>query len=222
MTWVSIFVLAFAVSLDSFGVGLTYGLRNIRISITLLLLISLLSGLMILVATQVGSGLLLIIPESMAEAIGGLILIAIGIWAIYNLLSQKDKKTSESRCNKKYEKHNESTNLITIELKRLGILVQILKTPCKADIDKSGEISLTEAAVLGIALSLDAFGAGIGAVLVGFPPIQTAMLIALCSFLCLYSGVLLGKTFSSIKVFQKISYVPGAMLIILGLTKIFY
>ncbi|OEF95598.1 sporulation membrane protein YtaF [Desulfuribacillus alkaliarsenatis] len=220
MTWISIFVLAFAVSLDSFGVGLTYGLRNIRISIFPLLLISLLSGLMILLATQVGSGLLYVIPESLAEALGGIILIAIGIWAIYNLLTQKDKKNSESKPEKR--KHTGSDNIITIEVKRLGILIQILKTPSKADIDKSGEISIAEAAVLGLALSLDAFGAGIGAALVGFPPLQTAVLIAICSFLCLYFGVLLGRTFSSIKLFQKISYLPGTMLIILGLTKIFY
>lgn len=221
MTWISIFVLAFAVSLDSFGVGLTYGLRNIRISIFPLVVISLLSGLMILLATQVGSGLLTIIPKPMAEALGGTILIAIGFWAIYNLLTQKSKNSTRKQVTHQ-QNQGESSNLITIEVKRLGILIQILKTPCDADMDRSGEISMLEAAVLGLALSLDAFGAGIGAALVGFPPLMTAVLIASCSFFCLYFGVFLGKTFSDIKIFQKISYLPGIMLILLGLTKILY
>ncbi|OEH84451.1 sporulation membrane protein YtaF [Desulfuribacillus stibiiarsenatis] len=225
MTWISIFVLAFAVSLDSFGVGLTYGLRKITITIFPLIVISLLSACVILLATQLGSGLLYIIPEFWAQALGGFILIVIGIWAIYNLLTQKDKVpiTEESKNNNLREQgHEQGPNLIIIEVKRLGILIQILRTPSKADIDRSGAISIAEAAVLGLALSLDAFGAGIGAALVGYPPFLTALLIGVCSFACLYSGVFLGKTFSDVKIFQKVSYLPGMLLIVLGLTKIFY
>ena len=222
MTWISIFVLAFAVSLDGFGVGLTYGLRNIKISISPLLIISILSGLIILFATQLGTGLLKLIPSFMAESMGGFILICIGGWAIYNLLTQKYKTHTEESSLKPNIKHEQSLNMMIIEVKRLGILIQILKTPSKADIDSSGEISLAEAAVLGLALSLDAFGAGIGAALIGLPALLTATFITACSFICIYFGVLLGKTFSNIKMLQNISYLPGILLIVLGFTKIFY
>ena len=222
MSGVSVFILAFAVSLDSFGVGLTYGLRKIRISIVPLILISLLSGLMILLAIQIGSGLLYIIPESAAQSLGGVLLLLIGVWTIYHLFSQKNKTSALQQYEHKQKKGIFTDNVITIEIKRLGILIQILKTPMEADIDKSGEISLAEAGILGLALSLDAFGAGIGAALVGYSPLLTAALISLCSFCCLYFGVLFGKTFSTVQMFQKLSYLPGIMLILLGMTKIFY
>lgn len=222
MSGVSVFILAFAVSLDSFGVGLTYGLRKVRISILPLVIISLLSGLMILLAIQIGSGLLYFIPESVAQSIGGVILLLIGIWTVFHLFSQKRKASDPQQSQRNSPKSTPSDNIITIEIKRLGILIQILKTPMEADIDGSGEISLAEAGVLGLALSLDAFGAGIGAAFIGYSPLLTAGMIAVCSFFCLYFGVLFGKTFSNIHTFQKLSYLPGIMLILLGMTKIFY
>ena len=44
-----------------------------------------------------------------------------------------------------------------------------------ADIDKSGVINGIEAVLLGFALSIDAFGAGIGAAILGFSPISALM-----------------------------------------------
>lgn len=61
-----------------------------------------------------------------------------------------------------------------------------------ADMDNSGSISSAEAFLLGTALSLDAFGAGIGAAMMGFPPVPTAFLIALMSALFLRLGMWIG------------------------------
>ena len=49
-------------------------------------------------------------------------------------------------------------------------MIQILRKPTVADFDKSGTISAGEA-LLGIALSVDSFGAGIGASLLGMHPL---------------------------------------------------
>ncbi|MDI5788515.1 hypothetical protein PO124_09275 [Bacillus licheniformis] len=54
-------------------------------------------------------------------------------------------------------------------MKSLGIVIHILRKPTSADIDKSGIITGIEAFLLGFALSIDAFGAGIGAAALGFP-----------------------------------------------------
>ena len=50
-------------------------------------------------------------------------------------------------------------------------MIQILRKPTVADFDKSGTISAGEALLLGIALSVDSFGAGIGASLLGMHPL---------------------------------------------------
>ena len=56
-TGISLLFLAFAVSLDSFGVGVTYGLRKIRIPLLSILVITCFSGGMILFSMSVGHGL---------------------------------------------------------------------------------------------------------------------------------------------------------------------
>ncbi len=102
--------------------------------------------------------------------------------------------------------------IILIELKRLGIVIQIIKTPSAADMDRSGNISASEAAFLGIALSLDAFGAGIGAALIGFSPLVTSSVIALVSGTLLTMGLRVGYTYSDLSWIRKLAVVLGACL----------
>ena len=70
-----------------------------------------------------------------------------------------------------------------LEIASLGLVIQILRKPTVADFDKSGTISAGEALLLGIALSVDSFGAGIGASLLGYAPAMMAILVAVMSSL---------------------------------------
>ena len=49
--------------------------------------------------------------------------------------------------------------IFNFEIKSLGVVINILQKPTEVDFDNSGTINGVEALVLGIALSLDAFGA---------------------------------------------------------------
>ena len=51
----SLILLAFAVSLDGFGVGVTYGLRRIRIPVLSVVIIALCSGIVVWVSMQIGT-----------------------------------------------------------------------------------------------------------------------------------------------------------------------
>src|SRR5699024_3833493 len=64
----------------------------------------------------------------------------------------------------------------------------ILSNPHKADKDKSGVISAGEAVILGIALAMDAFGAGFAAAILGHSVFITAISVGLMSAIFLYSG----------------------------------
>jgi putative sporulation protein YtaF len=88
-------------------------------------------------------------------------------------------------------------------------------------VDRSGTISAGEAFLLGTALSLDAFGAGIGAALVGFPPILTAVLIAASSGLFLWWGTKVGFWASKWRWVRQLSMLPGIILITMGILKLF-
>ncbi|MBF0706283.1 MULTISPECIES: sporulation membrane protein YtaF [Bacillales] len=206
MYWVSLCFLALAVSVDGFGVGLTYGLRRMRIPFKSILIISIFSAVSMLVAMGFGSLLQLWISDILAQRIGGGILIALGGWVLYQMF----------RNNKEAEKTVSERILLHYEIRSLGVVISILRKPTTADFDDSGTITGIEAIMLGAALSLDAFGAGIGASMVGFPPIETSLLIACMSSLFLLLGLKFGNFTSNIKWMDKLSFLPGCLLIILG------
>lgn len=226
MYFVSLFILAFAVSLDSFGVGITYGMRKVKIPLRSIMIIALCSAVMIYIATGVAQGFLYFLTPDITEILGGVILLSIGCWAIINLT--RHKGSAEYSEEKKIEK-DLPTNQIGptrrqvwhIELKKMGIAIQVLRTPMAADVDRSGKITSMEALILGLALSLDAFGAGIGAALMGYPTYMTALLIGGMSSLFVYFGMRFGSVFANTAWLSKLSYVPGFILIVLGLYKIF-
>ncbi|WP_096436053.1 sporulation membrane protein YtaF [Alteribacter populi] len=207
----SLLLLAFAVSLDSFGVGLTYGLRKMKLPFRSLCFIALCSATSILVAMSVGAGIASVMSPNVAESIGGLILILIGAWALYQIYhpAKKDKKSKEER-----------ELIFNFEIKKLGIVIRVLRKPMVADLDNSGTITGREAFLLGVALSLDAFGAGIGAALIGFSPLYMAVSVALMCALCLTLGMKSGFVFSDTKWMKRFSFIPGAVLILLGIWKI--
>ncbi|MCA0171615.1 sporulation membrane protein YtaF [Bacillus sp. RAR_GA_16] len=206
MYWVSLFFLAFAVSVDGFGVGLTYGLRKMKIPFKSILIISICSAISMFIAMGFGSLLQLWISDIVAQRIGGGILIVLGVWVLYQMI----------RNNKDVEKTVSERILLHYEIRSLGVVISILRKPTTADFDDSGTITGIEAIMLGAALSLDAFGAGIGASMVGFPPIETSLLIACMSSLFLLAGLKFGNLTSNIKWMDKLSFLPGCLLIILG------
>jgi Predicted membrane protein len=69
-----------------------------------------------------------------------------------------------------------------------------------ADIDKSGEIGLGEAILLGIALSANALTNGLGAGLLGLSPHVLSFTTAAGSFISVWAGVSLGHKVADIRI----------------------
>ncbi|MEY9092660.1 MntP/YtaF family protein [Paenibacillus sp. RC84] len=250
----SLLILALAVSLDGFGVGMMYGLRKIRIPLPSLAIISLCSGIIIYISMSFGVWLTRYLSPDYAGMLGAVILIGIGIWALVQFLAQKQGNDGDGDEKERTQTANASavpartarleavfqTNpvaarrpeatraepereprMFSIEIKRLGLVIQILRTPSAADVDRSGNISSSEATLLGIALSLDAFGAGIGAALIGYTPLLTSAVIAVTSGLFIYFGLKIGYTYSGFGWIRKVSVLPGVVLILMGISKLF-
>ncbi len=206
----SLILLALAVSLDSFSVGFTYGLRKMRIPFKSIAIIACCSAMTLMLAMLMGHLLEQFISPAVAEKMGGIILIALGVWVIYQFFRPEKEKDVLP-----HEKV-----IINFEIKSLGIVINILKKPMVADFDKSGTITGVEALMLGLALSLDAFGAGIGAVMLGFSPVYLALAVAVLSSGLVFFGMKLGTNLTQNVWLQKFSFIPGIVLIIIGLLKI--
>ena len=154
----TLLILALAVSIDSFSVGFTYGLRKMRIPFKSIMIIAGCSAVTLMIAMFIGHLIGQFLSPVLAEKIGGIILIVLGGWIIYQFF--RPDKEKDVLLHEKI--------IVNLEIKSLGLVIHILRKPMSADFDKSGAITGLEAFMLGMALSLDAFGAGIGAVMLGF------------------------------------------------------
>ncbi|MCR8843642.1 MntP/YtaF family protein [Paenibacillus sp. SC116] len=239
----SVFILAFALSLDSFGVGITYGLRRLRIGWLPVAIIAGCSGLMLYVSMQIGTIIMQVFSADVSRWLGALLLIGIGCWvlvqffrtsseddeAVYqtNDIAHTSEKVVTSAIANTDSVHAETTRTIAtpatlfrLQLKRFGIIIHILRSPAAADMDRSGTISPSEAAWLGAALSLDAFGAGIGAAMLGYPSLWTSLFIALFGGIFLKLGIHVGAAFARTEWIRKLTFVPGLLLIMMGIMKL--
>ncbi|WP_307468266.1 MntP/YtaF family protein [Paenibacillus harenae] len=230
-------VIAFAVSLDGFGVGVTYGLRRIKIPFVSVFIIACCSGLIIWLSMQVGGWLSGYLSEFAARLIGACVLIVIGGFALFQLRRSREEQSMGADSDDRLEgtkavgaispsgaaERNIASStvlVVMVELKRLGLVIQILRTPQAADVDKSGTISASEAVMLGVALSLDALGAGLGAAMIGLPALMTALIIAAFSAIFLLGGIRFGFRCSTWRGMQVLSFLPGLLLIIMGIMKL--
>jgi putative sporulation protein YtaF len=203
-----LFMLAFAVSLDSFSTGLTYGLRKMGMPLRSIVVISFCSAGSLLAAMSIGGAAENFLSEGVADKIGGLILIALGAFVLLQFFrTGKDSAVDEEKI------------LFNFEIESIGLVINILKRPMAADFDKSGTITGVEAIVLGLALSLDAFGAGIGAALLGYSPLLLALTVMIMSMVFLSAGLKIGKSCAHMGWVQKVSFLPGVLLIVIGVLR---
>lgn len=207
---ISLLLLALAVSLDSFSVGFTYGLRKMKIPFKSIAIIAGCSAITLIIAMVFGHILERVFTATVAESIGGVILILLGAWILFQFFRPEKEK----------EVLPHEKTIINFEIKSLGIVINILKKPMSADFDHSGTITGIEALMLGLALSLDAFGAGVGAAMLGFSPIYLAGSVASMSLIFVYLGLTIGTLFSHNSWVQRFSFLPGILLILIGIWKI--
>ena len=205
-----IVLFALAVSADGFMVGIAYGFRKIRIPFYSLLLICLASALSVTIAMLFGKGLTTFLSHDTAVRVGAITLMAVGVFFLLQVLRQKIC-TLES---------NGEHPVLSLQIKPLGIIIQILKEPSTADFDSSGEIGLKEAVFLGLALAMDAFGAGIGIAMAGYNILLTALSVGVLKFFLVSSGIAIGAYVDD----KRWQYLPtvltGLILIALGLTEL--
>jgi len=193
-------LLAVALSIDGFGVGLAYGIRKIKVSFFPIILIVFCSALALTFSLVTGQLVAGFIPNHLASALGGTILVLIGFWQLLEGL----------------KKYRDNPVLLTIKLKTFGLVLQVIREPENADMDKSGDINYREALLLGAALNMDVMGVGFGAAIAGYsflliPFVTTAL------FFALYSGLLIGEKYTTGFLGKKGYILPGTVLILLGI-----
>ncbi|MDP4092369.1 MAG: sporulation membrane protein YtaF [Bacillota bacterium] len=213
----SVIILAVSLSLDALTVGTSYGLRKIKIPFVSKLIICFFSIFYSGTALMLGHSLSYIIPPLVSKLIGVILLVGMGIWIILHSTLENQKDEQELSPAQKEKK------VLTLGIKSLGITIQVIKNPVRGDVDKSGVIDTPESLLLGLALSVDAIGAGIGSALAGFNSFIIPFSVGFFQMLFLYAGNFIGERFRSWgKVNSKVfSILPGALLITLAILRIY-
>lgn len=199
---------AFALSADGFAAGLALGLRGVKISTPAKTAVALLSAAFAALSVSAGSLLRALVPDGAESLLGACILLLLGtLSVIRSFLPEKPPKPSNPHI-----------------FHALGMTIQVIRNPEQGDLDHSGTIDLMEAAVLGISLSVDMLGAGIGLALgsAGLAwklPVAVGLMQAACLSLGAYVGRALHRHTVSKRAAGCLS---GMLLMALGAVRIFF
>lgn len=208
---ISIILLSISLSIDAFGIGASYGLRNISIPPVTKIIISIQSILLTGFSLMCGKWLNNIFPEYISKNLGVVILIFMGTWILWQGINE-DKKSAIKKSD---------GTILSLIIKSMGITIQIVRNPQYCDMNKSMIIEPMEALYLGFALSIDSLGAGLGSGAAGISSPVIPFLVALCQILFLTSGHQLGKKLKLLSNIKENVWVilSGVLLIIIGVLR---
>lgn len=182
-------------SVDNLLVGLSYGIKNIRIDPINNVIIATLSGAFTLVSMLFGRLATNVLPPSLELRIGSGLLILIGVYFIYSCWKPKPIEPHHKR----------------------DLYGEFLQHPEIADTDHSSTIDTKEAIVIGAALSMNNFGLGLGASIIGLNPAACCILSFLFSLLFIKLGCLIANNMLSSCLKRTAGPVSGLIIIFLGI-----
>lgn len=203
-----ILTLVAAISVDAFVTALGYGTENISIPTKSALIIHIINIVCISASLFLGQYISMYIPKNITVIIGAIILFIMGLTKFFEgIIKNALQKTDNLKKD------------ICFSLKSLKFILSVYADPKSADADLSKTLSLKEAAVLAITLSVDSFPVGVGLGLSAAPYIYVILIAVLADEVAIRSGQFLGKkTAQHTRI--DISWAGGALLIAMALIKI--
>lgn len=190
MHLLSSLLFAISANTDNFVVGISYGIKKIKIGPASNLLIALINLAGTILSMSAGKAIFRFLPGKMSNFIGSIILILIGCYTVVSPLlaaSHPDR---------------------------------ILENPEKADMDNSKSIEVKESVALAFALTINNMGLGIGASITGLNIIITSIFTLFFGLLTITLGCLLGSRFLSKASSKGATIVSGLLIIALGVYEI--
>lgn len=220
----SLFLLALAVSLDGFGAGLSYGLKRVRLGWRILAVIGLVGGAMAFLSTGAGHLLGRLLGHqwgvTFGQELGAALLLALGLVSLGNAGRGGEEEPDAAEPAGLDSPTGGRATVWSLRLKTWGLVVELARQPGRADLDHSGTISVPEALLLGLALSLDGGSVGLGAGLSGLSPWQVAVAVAPANVALLGLGTALGRRVTAQRRPAALGLLPGIILLLLAVMRL--
>ncbi|MHB1781653.1 MAG: manganese efflux pump [Acidimicrobiales bacterium] len=159
MWWIPVLAIGVTSNLDNLGVGVSLGFRSGRVPYLANVIIALITMIGTAAAMVLGRELGRELSPSMGRLFGAGVVLVVGIWSIAAALSaNKDGPGDEERS------PDHAVDQIMVD---------------------EPSVSVREALVLGVALSVNNVGTGIGAGAAGLPPVATTIVAGLFSLVAI-------------------------------------
>lgn len=202
------FFLVLALSLDTFTAGVALGTQKITVPFRSVLAISLTCSASLWLAISLGGWIGNWISPRTGAVIGCVILVMMGSVRLFDGVIKELLR----RC-------CENKEGMVFYRKNLKIFLQVCVDSAQADFNRSQSLSIPEAISLAAALSVDGLAAGVGAGILDVSHWLIFLIAMLINLFAVHLGCRTGIRFSR-KHEQDISWVAGALLIVLGLIKL--
>jgi putative Mn2+ efflux pump MntP len=187
--WLAALLIGAVSNLDNLGAGIALGIRGTRVDATENLIVAATTMAATAAAITCGHVLSILIPSDVTGWFGPLIIIAIGIATVR---SHVQAPRPPDPANAPWCK-------------------------CCHPPDVDNVISRHEAIVLGVSLSVNNLGTGVGAGVSGIPALATTVSAGLLSLACVGGGSHFGRAFGRLVLGRHAPLIAGMLLLAIGL-----
>lgn len=201
-------LLVLVVSLDSFVASIAYGTKGIKIPISSIWIINIISSLFLGISIFFGFLIQKIIPDNITSVLSFVLLFILGIYFLFESLA-KSYLSSKRYFNKK----------LKLNLFNIGFVINVYIDEFKADLDKSKRLDSKEAIYLGTALALDSLAIGFGNSFGNINYFYAIVFSSIIGVIGVFSGLFLGEKILS-KSNINLSWLSGFILILLAFLKL--
>lgn len=207
-------IYAIIFNIDSFGIGITYGLKNTKIPISSACILFFIAYISMVIVIRFAHSILLFLPPFISNYLGSILLIFIGAWFILQAIRVKKENIFTLKTSATIGK----SKVYSFFIKPLGITIEIIRNPIYSDLNCSKKIEAKEACFLGLAMSIDSVFSGIAASTMNINSVLFPFLIAFFQLVFLFLGIHIGTKIKSISNIPEKTWsiLSGIMLILIG------
>lgn len=189
-------------NVDNAAARIAYSVRGIRVSLPINAWITIVTFVITFSATFSGTIITEFLSKRFSSIVAMVILTAIGLWMIVEQYVKKSDEPGDAQGDEKKS------------------VLDIMRKPEDADMDRSMHIDFKEATFLGVALSINNVGGGVSAGMIGLSPFWVGFLSAMISFLIFWGGNYIAEAFVRWNLSHRATVAAGLILIAIGIEQV--
>lgn len=205
--FLNIFLLVFALCLDTFVASAAYGTNQVHLSAGQIAVINGICSLCLGVSLMFGTLLDSWIPESFTRGICFISLMLLGFL-----------KLADSSIKRYLRRHRQLNKNIHFSFSQLRFIINIYSDPLEADADESHDLTWKEVIFFSLAMSIDSLAAGTMAAFMKISVPITVITAFVMGVLFTCMGLLLGRKISA-HCPRDLSWIGGILFIVLAILK---